>query len=71
MLFPDQWPVRKGTVTDAAIAFITWSTTYLFVRRLFNPETVRTACLPACYSLFNLYTDLSFPVCIGADVGGD
>ena len=40
MLFPAQWPVRKGTMTDAVIAFVSWSTTYLFVRRLLNPETV-------------------------------
>jgi len=36
---PADWGLRKGTMADALIAFISWSTTYLFIRRLWNPET--------------------------------
>ena len=30
---------KTGVVLEAAIAFICWATTYLFIRRLWNPET--------------------------------
>lgn len=30
---------KTGVSLEAAIAFICWSTTYLFIRRLWNPET--------------------------------
>lgn len=36
---PEKWGLRKGTMADALISFISWSTTYLFIRRLWNPET--------------------------------
>lgn len=29
----------KNTIIDSFIAFLCWSFTYLFIRRLFNPET--------------------------------
>lgn len=30
---------RKGTLFEALVAFVCWSCTYLFIRRLGNPET--------------------------------
>ena len=42
-VFPSHWNLRKDTLVDSMIAFITWSTTYLFVRRLLNPETFSVA----------------------------
>ena len=34
---------RKGIVFESFVAFICWSTTYLFVRRYLNPDTRQTA----------------------------
>lgn len=34
---------KSGVSVEAIIAYVCWSTTYLFVRRLWNPETSRGA----------------------------
>jgi membrane-bound metal-dependent hydrolase YbcI (DUF457 family) len=33
---------KKGIAMEAFMAFVCWSSTYLFIRRLWNPETMRT-----------------------------
>eukprot|EP01038_Epipyxis_sp_PR26KG_P016663 gene16663-22784_t len=37
------WLGNKELIVEAFIAFLTWSTTYLFIRRLMNPETAEIA----------------------------
>ena len=33
---------KKGIAIEAFMAFVCWSTTYLFIRRLWNPETSKS-----------------------------
>lgn len=41
-ILPSAFIVSRADVVDAWIAFLTWSTTYLFIRRYMNPENGNT-----------------------------
>ena len=43
IFFPSGIFHKKHVMLDSFVAFISWSTTYLFIRRLLNPETSKVA----------------------------